>query len=121
MNIVENIRMPSEIVVNTFDQWKAKNLPSVSVDIDQNDEQSIHLNQISSSEIGMGYASICLKKLCSLCDAHGVVIIAAVYGGFSKEVPTFGNASANLLAWYKRYGFEQIDDSETIWRTPKSV
>lgn len=111
---------PAQKLEQEFDEWKANNFPNVKVDIEHSDSYEIHLNQISSSSNGAGEASACLKYLCALADQYKVTILGAIYGAFAGDVPVYGSVNLKLLAWYKRYGFEQMQEDEPgIWRFPK--
>jgi hypothetical protein len=55
-----------------------------------------------------------------MADRHGVTIISAIYGDFAGERSEFGTVNTKLLAWYERYGFEQMSEGEpAIWRHPR--
>jgi hypothetical protein len=110
---IEDIRNLGEI--NPFNSREVLIDNNVSVEL-SNFDGHLWINSIMTLERGRGDASRVLQKMCDIADKHQVYMGL----GASPFGKTKGLNKAQLIAWYKRYGFKKVD-YDTMERPPMPI
>jgi GNAT superfamily N-acetyltransferase len=88
-------------------------------DIDESEEISLSLIKVRRGLTGQGYGTGLLDMFCDLADKHCVAVQVEV-------VPTGHLEEDDLIAWYRRRGFEMVppgpfDEGPKMSRSPQPV
>jgi predicted GNAT family acetyltransferase len=91
---------------------------------DSPNELTIEAIYTPSSERGMGFASKLLKKIIQISDDNAITLKLEPLSisDLALESDVYLN-SKKLLEWYKRHGFDQIEQGSDSWliRYPKKL
>ncbi len=80
-------------------------------------EGTLVIDNLVSTIPGQGYASRALSALCAFADQMRAIIAGVVEPNTMDGLVSQGRTYDELLAWYRRYGFENLEGA-TVYRLP---
>jgi len=120
---------PDGVIEEFLERWGKSDLPEKMPEplmVANGSAVELNLVAVRQGHQGKGYASRALRLLTALCDENGVTLMLVARPmdaglGFAPDCPAT-RSTDELVAWYKRHGFLDMnvpgDDTRAMLRMP---